>query len=81
MTRARSPPPPTPTTPPPQPTPSNQSVQSLLTQANHEYKAAQGALADHDLAEYQRHIDRMGQLIQQALAAQGDGTTTTTTRR
>jgi uncharacterized protein len=68
-------------TPPPQTTPSNQSVQSLLTQANNEYKAAQDALADHDLAEYQRHIDRMGQLIQQALAAQGDGTTTTTTRR
>ena len=73
----------TPTQPPP-PTPGgggNQSVQSLLTQANNEYKAAQDALADHDLAEYQRHIDRMGQLIQQALAAEGDGTTTTTTRR
>ena len=58
----------------------NQSVQTLLTQANNEYKAAQDALASHDLAEYQAHIDRMGQLIQQALAAQGDSTTTTTRR-
>jgi uncharacterized protein len=63
------------------PTPGNQSVQSLLTQANNEYKAAQNALADHDLAEYQAHIDRMGQLIQQALSTQGGGTTTTTSRR
>ena len=72
----------TPTQPPPS-TPSgggNQSVQTLLTQANNEYKAAQDALANHDLAEYQAHIDRMGQLIQQALAAQGDSTTTTTRR-
>jgi hypothetical protein len=72
----------TPTQPPP-PTPGgggNQSVQSLLTQANNEYKAAQDALANHDLAEYQAHIDRMGRLIQQALAAQGDSTTTTTRR-
>jgi uncharacterized protein len=68
-------------TPTPPTTPGNQSVQSLLTQANNEYKAAQDALANHDLAQYQAHIDRMGQLIQQALAAQGEGTTTTTTRR
>jgi uncharacterized membrane protein (UPF0182 family) len=68
-------------TPTPPATPGNQSVQSLLTQANNEYKAAQDALADHDLAEYQAHIDRMGQLIQQALTAQGGGTATTTTRR
>jgi uncharacterized membrane protein (UPF0182 family) len=68
-------------TPAPPTAPGNQSVQSLLTQANNEYKAAQDALADHDLAEYQSHIDRMGQLIQQALTAQGGGTTTTTTRR
>jgi uncharacterized membrane protein (UPF0182 family) len=67
-------------TPSPPTTPGNQSVQTLLTQANNEYKAAQDALADHNLAEYQRHIDRMGELIQQALTAQG-GATTTTTRR
>jgi uncharacterized protein len=63
--------------PPPAPGGGNQSVQSLLTQANNEYKAAQDALANHNLAEYQQHIDRMGELIQQALAAQGATTTTT----
>jgi uncharacterized membrane protein (UPF0182 family) len=71
--------------PPTQPTPGpggNQSVQTLLTQANQEYQAAQRALQDGDLAEYQSHINRMGQLIQQALAAQGNRSgPTTTTRR
>jgi uncharacterized membrane protein (UPF0182 family) len=69
--------------PPPTPTPGgNQSVQSLLQRANQEYAAAQKALADGDLAEYQSHIDTMGQLIQQALSTQGDGGSgpTTTTR-
>ena len=69
--------------PPPTPTPGgNQSVQSLLQRANQEYQAAQKALAAGDLAEYQRHIDSMGQLVQQALSSQGDGGSgpTTTTR-
>jgi uncharacterized membrane protein (UPF0182 family) len=66
--------------PPPAQGGGSQSVQSLLTQANNEYKAAQDALADHNLAEYQQHIDRMGELIQQALAAQGAATTTTLRR-
>jgi uncharacterized membrane protein (UPF0182 family) len=69
--------------PPPTPTPGgNQSVQSLLQRANQEYEAAQKALADGDLAEYQSHIDTMGQLIQQALSTQSDGGSgpTTTTR-
>ncbi len=69
--------------PPPTPTPGgNESVQSLLRQANQEYEAAQQALNDRDLAEYQRRINTMGRLIQQALAAQGDGGSgpTTTTR-
>jgi uncharacterized protein len=56
------------------------SVQSLLRQANDEYTAAQRALEAGDLAEYQEHIDNMGDLIQRALQAQGDGATTTTTR-
>jgi len=69
--------------PPTPPTPGgNQSVQTLLTQANQEYQAAQRALQDGNLAEYQSHINQMGQLIQRALAAQGGrNATTTTTRR
>jgi uncharacterized membrane protein (UPF0182 family) len=69
-------------TPPPTPTPGgNQNVQTLLQQANREYQAAQAALADGNLAEYQRRIDAMAGLIRQALTAQGnaaDGATTTT---
>jgi uncharacterized protein len=67
--------------PPPPATGGNNSVQSLLTRANQEYEAAQRALLDGDLAEYQRRIDAMGNLIRQALAAQGDGGTPTTTTR
>ena len=59
----------------------NQSVQTLLTQANQEYQAAQRALQGGNLAEYQSHINTMGRLIQQALAAQGGRSSTTTTRR
>jgi len=57
-------------------------VQSLLRQANDEYEAAQRALADGNLAEYQSHINAMARLVQQALEAQGDGgsSPTTTTR-
>jgi uncharacterized membrane protein (UPF0182 family) len=66
--------------PPPTPTPGGDaSVQSLLTRANQEYAAAQQALQDGNLAEYQRRIDAMADLIRQALTAQGDGPTPTTT--
>jgi len=67
----------------PTPTPGagSSDVQTLLRQANTEYEQAQAALKDGDLAEYQRHITRMGQLIQDALNAQGDSTPTPTTRR
>jgi uncharacterized membrane protein (UPF0182 family) len=54
------------------------SVSSLLRQANEEYEAAQRALQDGNLAQYQQRIDRMGDLIQRALQAQGDAPTTTT---
>jgi len=66
--------------PPPPSGGGNESVQGLLTQANQEYQAAQRALADGNLAEYQQHIDTMARLLQQALASEG-GTPTTTTRR
>ena len=61
--------------PPPPAGGGDDSVQGLLTQANQEYEAAQRALAAGDLAEYQAHIDDMGRLLQQALAAE-DGTPT-----
>ena len=56
----------------------NADVQSLLQQANDQYEQAQQALADGELGEYQDHISRMGELIQQALEAQGGSPTTTT---
>jgi uncharacterized protein len=66
--------------PPPPPDPGGDgSVQSLLRQADQAYKDAQQALTDGNLAEYQEHIDNMARLLQQALAAEGDGATTTTT--
>ena len=61
-------------TPPPS---STTNVQELLRQADAAYKAAQQALAAGNLAKYQEQIDRMGKLIQQALA-QGDGAPATT---
>src|SRR5829696_282957 len=68
---------------PPPPTPGtggNADVQSLLRQANDQYQQAQAALAAGNLGEYQEHITRMGELVQQALEAQGDSSPTTTTR-
>jgi hypothetical protein len=44
-------------------------VQRLLRQADQEFKAAQAALKAGDLAAYQSHVNRAGQLVQQALAA------------
>jgi uncharacterized protein len=69
------------TTKPPPVTGGGGDVESLLRQANNEYEAAQTALKDGDLAAYQSHITRMGQLIQDALTAQGDSPATTTTTR
>ncbi len=69
----------------PSPPPSGTAnVQELLSQADEAYKAAQRALTAGDLATYQQQINRMGDLIAQALAASGraaggDGATTTTT--
>jgi hypothetical protein len=65
--------------PPPTSPGGDESVQSLLRQADTEYKAAQQALQDGDLAEYERRIDNVGRLIQQALSTEGDGTPTPTT--
>jgi uncharacterized membrane protein (UPF0182 family) len=62
-------------TPPPS---STTNVQELLRQADAEYKAAQRDLAAGKLAGYQEHIDRMADLVQQALA-RGDGASATTT--
>jgi uncharacterized protein len=69
-------------TPPTRPSDGTSSVQQLLTQADREFKAAQEALKKGDLAEYQRHNNRAGELIQQALSAsrstRGSAPTTTT---
>jgi uncharacterized protein len=79
-------PPPAGGAPPPPPPSGTANVQELLRQADQAYKAAQQALKDGDLAAYQQQINRMGQLIERALAqsgrgtgASGDGAATTTT--
>lgn len=43
-----------------------QSASQLLDQASREYEAAQNALEEGDLAEYQRRIDNVGRLVGQA---------------
>jgi len=76
-------PPPDDGAPTPPPTPGaggNADVQGLLRQANDQFEQAKDALANGDLGAYQDHITRMGELVQQALAAQGDSSPTTTTR-
>jgi uncharacterized membrane protein (UPF0182 family) len=75
---AAQPPPEQSTTPP-----AGSDVQRLLQQADQEFKAAQEALKTGDLALYQRHVNRAGQLVQQALQAGAKtpaaaGATTTT---
>jgi uncharacterized protein len=75
-----------PTTPSP---PGGGDVQELLSQAADRYREAQEALRQGNLAEYQRLIDEVGNLINQAQDAAGGGggagggsggvTTTTTT--
>jgi uncharacterized protein len=67
-----------------QPTPPSGStnVRELLSQADTEYKAAQRDLSSGNLAGYQQHINRMAELIRQALAQsanQGDGAGAPTT--
>jgi uncharacterized membrane protein (UPF0182 family) len=82
--QAPSQPPPDDGAPAPPPTPGtggNADVQSLLRQANDQYEQAQEALSNGDLGAYQDHITKMGQLVQQALEAQGDSSPTTTTKR
>jgi hypothetical protein len=76
------PPPPTGTgdgTPPPGggPPPAT-DVAGLLTQADTAYNEAQTALKAGNLADYQRAVDRMAELIRQAQTAAGGSTTTTT---
>jgi uncharacterized membrane protein (UPF0182 family) len=75
-------PPPADGSPTPTPTPATGNVQQLLQQADAAYKAAQQDLKNGDLAGYQRNIERMASLLQQALRAQGgngSGNRTTTT--
>jgi uncharacterized membrane protein (UPF0182 family) len=77
-------PPPADGSPTPTPTPATGNDQQLLQQADAAYKAAQQDLKNGDLAGYQRNIERMASLLQQALRAQGGNgsgnrTTTTTT--
>jgi uncharacterized protein len=63
------------------------NVQNLLRQANEAYRSAQQALEAGNLGLYQQRINRMAELLQQALAQSGsggnagggDGATTTTT--
>jgi uncharacterized protein len=64
--------------------PASNDVQRLLQQADQEFKAGQEALKTGNLAEYQRHINQAGKLIEQAIeagskkAAAASATTTTT---
>jgi len=69
--------------PPPAAGSGDADVQTLLRRATQEYEAAQAALADGNLGEYQRRIQAMADLVEQALSTQPDGaagTPTTTTR-
>ena len=59
-------------------TPAPTDVPGLLAQADTAYNEAQTALKAGNLAEYQRAVDRMAELIRQAAAASGQATTTTT---
>ena len=56
-------------------------VPGLLAQADTAYNDAQTALKAGNLAEYQKAVDRMAELIRQAQTASGAATTTTTTRK
>ena len=65
--------------PPPRPAAATSRSRASSPKPTRNTKAAQRALADGNLAEYQEHIDAMARLLQQALASEG-GTPTTTTR-
>jgi uncharacterized membrane protein (UPF0182 family) len=68
------------TTGPSPPSASNPTVVNLLNQAAQHYSAAQDALKAGDLATYQKEINQVGQLVQQAqAAAQGGAPAPTTT--
>jgi uncharacterized membrane protein (UPF0182 family) len=54
------------------------SVEALLDQAEQEFFAADQALAEGDLAEYQAHIKAARDLVKQALAAQQGGSSSGT---
>jgi len=49
------------------------SVEDLLAQAQEEFQLADEALTANDLAEYQEHIQKARELVQQALALEGGG--------
>jgi uncharacterized protein len=77
------PPPPAPVTggapaPPGGGAPVATDVAGLLTQANTAYTEAQTALKAGNLADYQRAVDRMAELIRQAQTTAGASTTSTT---
>ena len=59
--------------------PAPTDVAGLLAEAGTAYNDAQTALKAGNLADYQRAVDRMADLIRQAAAASGAATTTTTT--
>jgi len=66
---------------PPTTPPTGGNVQDLLNQATQRYQQAQDALRQGNLAEYQRLINEVGNLIsqaQQAAGGGGSGATTTT---
>jgi uncharacterized protein len=54
-------------------------VAGLLAQADTAYNDAQTALKAGNLADYQRAVDRMADLIRRAQTASGAAPTTTTT--
>jgi uncharacterized membrane protein (UPF0182 family) len=76
------PPPPTGGTPPPPTsgggTPAPTDVAGLLAQADTAYNEGQAALKAGNLADYQKAVDRMADLIRRAQTASGAATTTTT---
>jgi uncharacterized protein len=61
--------------PPPEEEPPEQEVADLLAQAEVLFEDADEALADGDLGEYQRLIERAQDLVQQALELSGPTTT------
>jgi uncharacterized protein len=74
-----TPEPPNSTTPPAQQPGASATVQQLLQRASQEYDAAQAALQKGDLAGYQRHVNAMAKLLDQALGS-SQGKTPSSTR-